>query len=1027
MSSLPSFGLSSLAGKRDSFGKLLTPASSIKDQLHTLMEEEEEEEDEGTQYLSDDKFNAVSTPIRKPVEQAAETSFGDSDADMSMLTPNAHANSSNGSDAPELSLTTPSPVPVRHRPANLTLRPLALSPSVPTLPTPAFTPSPRPGLRPLSLTPSPDTSVVCSTLDSSDLDRVGSFRRQNSVVRSPSPSSPSTSQRRQMSSGSMSSMGASAMTKRQSSISYFRSVNSQSPATMFSAACLPTPGATPTSERRQSSSSSSDTDSMMSRDRRTASEEIFIHQSHASLLARITELERALHSRPRSRPTSMQSNASVASSEPPDEMLQLVADLKAERDELNRDINGWRQRVKDLEHVKTVLTGRLEKERQDNWYKGEQLGILKVENNSIVGQLKERDQEVASVSQKLEQSQAQLRQAIQERDSVKEDLDAVKRQLTDCLASKSDVEVQLASLHTALATERAYREQLMRQLDSIGVLKTPGTASEAVTTKRMIFNVQQHGNGLGFRSIDSACTTVESDEGQEPWKAPFTLKAVEEEIETSEDQMSDQDDELARYEEEDDSDLSMSLSNSSFDDDMPRSVSHLRLDASTPNSQSYTPGRSVSASPSPSPSPCPTPVPLLSQAVEVRNHAKNASLSRAWTFPSGQTPSPRRDTEEVDRFFGCLEDFDDNSPTSDSGLNVAMDRQSLFSRGLQVNDEEEDDEMPPFVLPTQEISERKGMLDVVMEEEEEEDIQGVEVEGGVKFTFPTSVSDESLNCVSPPPMFDHSSEEESAVPFTFPQARTHPISVSHTSSAIPSAPPVTPVKVPFPRTSAFSTPSNKTTSGMRALPPSRIPPPSPLKFSQPKPKPAQPVPPPKRKPVPVVTFSPAPKVSSSLKKFDRAPSQPPTKLGKGISAAKTPSFIPQFKSPSELYLSLTASNNLIHRSPDPSSTTLTPNLSDEAYPASAIYSNEPSTLSSRLSFQAFTHFMPSLLWVPRGASNVRNETAKVPRPPVYVAREKQLAKLRDRLVSEQIDAYDPLSSSAQIEKCNKCQSGLISL
>jgi len=43
-SSSPFGSSSSLAGKRDSFGKLPTPTSSMKDQLHTLLEEEEEEE-----------------------------------------------------------------------------------------------------------------------------------------------------------------------------------------------------------------------------------------------------------------------------------------------------------------------------------------------------------------------------------------------------------------------------------------------------------------------------------------------------------------------------------------------------------------------------------------------------------------------------------------------------------------------------------------------------------------------------------------------------------------------------------------------------------------------------------------------------------------------------------------------------------------------------------------------------------------------------------------------------------------------
>ena len=62
-----SFGMPSIPGKRDSFGKPLSSANSLKDQLHTLMEEEEEEEEEieekfaGT-VLPVDEHNRESSP-----------------------------------------------------------------------------------------------------------------------------------------------------------------------------------------------------------------------------------------------------------------------------------------------------------------------------------------------------------------------------------------------------------------------------------------------------------------------------------------------------------------------------------------------------------------------------------------------------------------------------------------------------------------------------------------------------------------------------------------------------------------------------------------------------------------------------------------------------------------------------------------------------------------------------------------------------------------------------------------------------
>ena len=70
--------------------------------------------------------------------------------------------------------------------------------------------------------------------------------------------------------------------------------------------------------------------------------------------------------------------------------------------------------------------------------------------------------------------------------------------------------------------------------------------------------------------------------------------------------------------------------------------------------------------------------------------------------------------------FECLEDVDDKSQTSEPCQ--AMDNKSFFSQRLQVADDNDDDEMPPFVLPVQGQANdgHKDMLEVVIEEDEDE-------------------------------------------------------------------------------------------------------------------------------------------------------------------------------------------------------------------------------------------------------------------------------------------------------------------
>ncbi len=66
------------------------------------------------------------------------------------------------------------------------------------------------------------------------------------------------------------------------------------------------------------------------------------------------------------------------------EMLRLIADLKAERDELKRDADGWRTRVGDMEAQLSVLAKRVENERRDAWVARSRGGLLEVEKGVLI-------------------------------------------------------------------------------------------------------------------------------------------------------------------------------------------------------------------------------------------------------------------------------------------------------------------------------------------------------------------------------------------------------------------------------------------------------------------------------------------------------------------------------------------------------------------------------------------------------------------------------------------------------------------
>ncbi|KAG1739823.1 uncharacterized protein EDB91DRAFT_1133922 [Suillus paluster] len=969
-------GISNLLSKRDSFGKMFPSTSTSKDQLQTLVEEEEEEDDESQQSpaqvteIAEELTEAPTIALANPVSTAVTKSAS------------------------------------RHRPASLNLRPLSLvSGSVVTctpgnLPTPTLTPNPRPnGLRSLALTSASDTFSATNANVT-----------KNSHPVTVMPSSNGSFSLASRSSSSISSE-SSDFSRKRSSISYKRSVDSIPRGMGF----LPSPDATPTDRRF---SEFNDVESVPEQPL-TAAEQHFLFRSHNVLLARIMDLERTLRSRSmsRSRPLSMASDVSAASSEPSDEMLQLISDLKAERDELKRDVDGWRMRIADADKQATVLTRRVEAERREAWVARSRLGLLEVEKCGL-------EKALGSKSAELEQSVSQSKQLTKERDSMREELHRLRARLRDADSAVDEC----IRLRAALEQERTRRADLEKLLDDAGLLNTPTIPLSVDGQVKNSLPSRSYGTrprGFGFQSIDSdaSSTDVESVDNSFT-KAELTLDAVTEEDEDTCD-FSDED-ELASYEDAEDSDISFQSPDGSSigsEDDLDiNPVTVLNEATNRLNS-------------------------LSKPVAPTSSHAPRASLSKTWTFPRGQPVTiVKHDVDEIDRFFGCLDDIENSPPLDSEEMGKAMFTSTF---GPAYDDE---DELPPFVIPSDvgtvvfELPTSRS-LDVVPEEDEEDEgeaddeneneLLGEEVEGGIRFTFnapPTiCISPPPTICLSPPPIicitpptesepaparvvarervavlepFDD--EEDDCISlFTFPQSKVQePITP-------PSSSPLT--------SESSSRPSSRTTNSPSAIPratslrsfapltpPSLATPPRVAsgRFIAPENYPATSfITPPSRRGGTTPSFIPQPFSPSPSKTSNPTKSRVPVPVLRSKGATNANDATPRFYGTSE-------------KITDPSDTC--EYYEQEQAPTSSLSSIMSSPLAVRFSFQALSNFVP-LSWTPGAAAVASRSTPSTPVsssddaaeaaslftgacPGVrrsaerrFVSREQQLEKLRNRL------------------------------
>ncbi|KAJ8523442.1 hypothetical protein ONZ45_g81 [Pleurotus djamor] len=676
------------SGKRDSF-KLLSASSSSKDQLHTLLEEEEEEEvDEAVE-----PFQEHTPPPESPDVPAS---------------------------IPCVAITKSSPA--RPRPSTLNLRPLSLTPECLVtsngLPTPSISPSPRPTLKTLALASSflPSPTEECPPKSQT------SIMTPSSTPPLPRRVSPHSRE------GPSSIHEDDVRMRRRSSIGYRSSSSSSS-----IASGLPTPEHTPISDRRYSLASTSSEDSTASRPL-SLGEQHFLFKQHNALLARITDLERALSSRDHSIPRPLSSTSDLerdwrarshspgasmeSHAEPDNEMFRLVSDLKGERDELKRDVDGWRQRVGDLEKQIGVFAKRVDNERREAWVARSRVGLLEVEKTAL-------DRNLSAKTLELEHSQETCNALRSEIRLLKEQQAAWKadsQRFQEALSRSSDLERECASLRARLDEESSRREELERELEKAELLATPTPQS----IPSSLIPAGSRYRGLGFTSIDSESSMTDVESVDDAPRGP-PLKVVHEADE--EDCYSD-DNGLAGYEDEDDSDISFQSpggSSCGSEAELPRSVSHLLPSSGSPSKPS-------------SPS-----LPSVSSDLPPSSHSRRASLSKTWTFPKMMSNNLCA-REDEDRFFSCLEDSDKNSPPSvDYSYECSR---SLFTQGLQ------DDGDVPFLLPSDVGVVVDTLMPVpslgVLVEEDEEDVEEAEtsfdedsfgVAGGITITFTPAEDD----------------------------------------------------------------------------------------------------------------------------------------------------------------------------------------------------------------------------------------------------------------------------------------------
>jgi len=115
---------------------------------------------------------------------------------------------------------------------------------------------------------------------------------------------------------------------------------------------------------------------------------------------------------------------SPALTEPSEELLEMLADLKAERDQLKRSLDELLARYTDQEKEIATLGRHLDKEKRDGWVSKEKLSRAEAEKNELTQQNESLTKELASLNDQLQKARIQLQVEKNARFTVEKELAA---------------------------------------------------------------------------------------------------------------------------------------------------------------------------------------------------------------------------------------------------------------------------------------------------------------------------------------------------------------------------------------------------------------------------------------------------------------------------------------------------------------------------------------------------------------------------------------------------------------------------
>ncbi|CAE6388319.1 unnamed protein product [Rhizoctonia solani] len=483
------------------------------------------------------------------------------------------------------SLRSPSLSPSRPRPASLNLKALTMaSTTVVSLPTPSATPSPtpgaRPGMKPLNLGNATRRQSMVTLSSNSPRNSLPASRRQS--LRSQSRDSASTHSSKDSLSAALGRLPP--------------TPNTMSP---------------------------------------TSAVEGFLQKNQEVLISRIDQLEKALAS---SRRASVQSNMSYSSvaSSIAEEQINLIAELKSERNTLVEEIAGWRTRVQDLERQAELYLNKINSERTESKLARDRVLELEKEQGTWESDRAAFNNAIARAREDGASWRAKYEEALK----------GECHWQAKALGLDSDVkrlEKELAALRTVTPTKKWNVILSPRRFDdSMSSTSTADVRDEAyvVSTETEVFKIRPR----PASPLPNMDVVVEEEENEV--------------YESSCEEPSLDDNEPRCVEEDEDEVCSAMLDEINGDLSDSESVDSFTSQYTQPQLPTFQESQPSFKFPGDFPEPAPAPS---------RGHARTGSMIKGWQMPRGPVQGNNRSPAKPDRFFDQLEHLyatSDEEPTT---------------------------------------------------------------------------------------------------------------------------------------------------------------------------------------------------------------------------------------------------------------------------------------------------------------------------------------------------------------------------